>query len=68
MELFEEIEASRKRYTAERIIGLLREAEVRLSHGERLGEICRGLGVSEHSYHRWRRESMAAWRRAKPTG
>lgn len=45
-----------KRYTAERIIGLLREAEVRLSQGERVGEICRGLGVSEQSYYRWRRE------------
>ena len=48
---------SRKRYTAERIIGLLREgAEVRLSQGERLGEICRGLGVSEPNYDRRRRE------------
>ena len=47
---------SRTRYTAEQIIGLLREAEVRLSQGERVGEICRGLGVSEQSYDRWRRE------------
>ena len=47
---------SRKRYTAEQIIGMLREAEVRLSQGERVGEICRGLGVSEQSYYRWRRE------------
>jgi len=47
---------SRKRYTAEQIIGMLREAEVRLSHGEKFGEICRGFGVSEQSYYRWRRE------------
>jgi putative transposase len=32
---------SRKRYTPEQIIGLLREAEVRLSHGEKVNEICR---------------------------
>jgi transposase-like protein len=47
---------SRKRYTPEQIIGFLREAEVRLSQGEKIGVICRGLGVSEQSYYRWRRE------------
>jgi putative transposase len=46
---------SRKR-TAEQIIGYLREAEVRLSQGETVGTICRGLGVLEQSYDRWRRE------------
>jgi transposase-like protein len=47
---------SRKRYTPEQIIGFLREAEERLSQGEKIGVICRGLGVSEQSYYRWRRE------------
>ena len=47
---------SRKRYIPEQIIGFLREAEVRLSQGEKIGVICRGLGVSEQSYYRWRRE------------
>jgi putative transposase len=47
---------SRKRYTVEQIIGMLREAEVRLSQGEKVGMICRSLGVSEQSYYRWRRE------------
>jgi putative transposase len=47
---------SRKRYTPEQIIGMLREAEVRLSQGEKIGVICRALGVSEQSYYRWRRE------------
>lgn len=47
---------ARKRYTAEQIIGLLREAEVRLSQGEKIGGISRGLGISEQSYYRWRRE------------
>lgn len=36
---------SRKR-TPEQIIGYLREAEVRLSQGEKIGVICRALGVS----------------------
>ncbi len=47
---------SRKRYTPEQIIAKLREAEVRLSQGERVGVICRSLGISEQSYYRWRRE------------
>ena len=47
---------ARKTYTAEQIIGMLREAEVRLAKGEKIGAICRGLGVSEQSYYRWRRE------------
>ena len=47
---------SRKRYTPEKIIGMLREAEVRLSQGRTVGEICRGFGISEQSYYRWRRE------------
>jgi len=46
---------ARKRYTTEQIIGILREAEVRLSQGEPVGLICRGLGISEQSYYRWRK-------------
>ena len=47
---------SRKKYKPEQIIGMLREAEVRLSQGETVGEICRSFSVSEQSYYRWRRE------------
>ena len=47
---------SRKRYTAEQIIGHLREAEVGLAQGEKVGAICRRLGISEQSFYRWRRE------------
>jgi putative transposase len=47
---------ARKRYTTEQIIGLLREAEVRLSQGQKIGTICQSIGVSEQSYYRWRRE------------
>ena len=38
---------SRKRFTAEKIIGMLRESEVFLAQGKTVGEICRSLGVSE---------------------
>ncbi len=46
----------RRRYTLEQIIGMLREAEVRLSQGATIGEVCHGLGVSKESHYRWRRE------------
>ena len=48
---------SRKRYTPEQIIGMLREVEVRLSQGETVGLICRSLGISEQSYYLYGRLS-----------
>ena len=47
---------SRKRYTPEQIISMLREAEVALAQGQSVGQACRRLGVSEQSYYRWRKE------------
>ena len=47
---------SRKRFSAQQIIGHHREAEVRLAQGQTVGEICRQIGISEQSYYRWRRE------------
>lgn len=46
----------KKNFTPEEIIGKLREAEVLLSQGQPLGTVCRGLGVSEVTYYRWRKE------------
>lgn len=46
----------RRRYSVEQIINHLREAEVLLTQGQTVGEICRRIGVSEQSYYRWRRE------------
>ncbi len=40
---------SRNRYTAEQIIGMLRESEMLLSQGKTAVEVCRQLGVSEQS-------------------
>jgi putative transposase len=45
-----------RRYTAEQIIGKLRQAEVRAAEGKRIAEIVRELGVTEQTYYRWRRE------------
>ena len=45
-----------RRRKPEQIINLLREAEVALSQGETIGQVCRRLGVSEQSYYLWRKE------------
>jgi putative transposase len=45
-----------KRFTAEQIIGLVREAEVRLSQGRSVGQACREMGITEQTYYRWRKE------------
>ena len=47
---------ARKRFTPEQIIGMLREAEVRLSQGEKVKGICRGLGITEQTYYRRRKD------------
>jgi putative transposase len=47
---------SRKRFTPEQIIGILREADVKLSQGKNVGQICREMGITEQSYYRWRKE------------
>ena len=46
----------KKRHTAEQIVAKLREAEVELAKGLKVPEVARKLGVSEHTYYRWRKE------------
>jgi transposase-like protein len=48
--------AARKTRTAAQIINYLRKAEVELAGGKTIREVCKSLGVSEHTYYRWRRE------------
>jgi putative transposase len=45
-----------KKFTAEQIIGKLREAEVGLAQGKTLPEVVRQLGVTEQTYYRWKLE------------
>ena len=47
---------ARQGHTAEQIIGKLREVEVGLAGGRRVGELCRSIGVTEQTYYRWRAE------------
>ena len=50
------IRMARKRYTAEQIIGHLRQAEIWTSEGKTVIEVVRELGISEQTYYRWREE------------
>ena len=46
----------KRRHTAEEIINKLRQAEVELSKGVKIGQVCRKIGVTEQTYYRWRKE------------
>lgn len=46
----------KKGYSPEQIIHKLREAEVLISQGATIAEISRKIGVSDHTYYRWRKE------------
>ncbi len=45
-----------KQFTAEQIIVLLQEADVKLSRGRNLAQVCREIGITEQSYYRCRRD------------
>ena len=47
---------ARERFTAEEIVRGLRGAEVSLAQGERVALVCKGLGITEQTFYRWRRK------------
>ena len=47
---------ARKRYTAEQIIGHLRQAEVMVGQGKSIADVLRELDVTANTYYRWRKE------------
>ncbi len=44
----------KKRHSSERIVAKLRQADIELGKGMKVPEVCRGLGISEQTYYRWR--------------
>jgi transposase-like protein len=47
---------SRRRYTVEAIVRMLREAEVELAGGMTVNQVAKKLGINEQTYYRWRKE------------
>ena len=47
---------ARKRYTAEQIIGFLRQAEVMVGQGKSISDVLREIDVTANTYYRWRKE------------
>ena len=47
---------ARKRYKPEEVVNKLREVDVALATGKTVAEACRAIGVTDHTYYRWRRE------------
>lgn len=47
---------ARAKYNAEKIIPMLREAEVEIGKGKTVREVCRKLGIQENTYYNWRRQ------------
>lgn len=45
-----------KGYTPEQIIRKLRDAEGKLANGSTVPEIAREMGVSEATFHRWKKQ------------
>lgn len=47
---------AKQRYTPERIIAHLRQAEVMIGQGKSMDEVIRALGVTGNTYYRWRKQ------------
>ena len=47
---------AKKGYTPEQIINKLREAELLLQQGATIALISKKIGISGHTYYRWRKE------------
>jgi putative transposase len=47
---------AKKRFKAEQIVLMQREAEIQLAKGLNIEEVSRNLGIAPQSYYRWRKE------------
>lgn len=46
----------KKTFTSEQVINKLRQAEVLISEGNSIAQVCKKLEVCEQTYYRWRKE------------
>ena len=49
---------AKKGFTPEQIINKLREAEILLNQGDTIALVSKKLGVSAHTYYRWRKSTV----------
>lgn len=47
---------AKKTFNAVDIINKLREAEVLISQGKTVAEVCKAIGVTDQTYYRWKKE------------
>ena len=45
-----------KGHSPEQVLNKLRQVEVAVAGGKSVGKAVRGIGVTDHTYYRWRRE------------
>lgn len=48
--------AKRRRHTPEKIIQMLREAEILISQGQTIAAASKQLGINQQTYYRWRNQ------------
>lgn len=48
--------ATGKRHTPEQVVRKLAQADRMLGEGMEIADVCRGLGVAEQTYYRWRNQ------------
>lgn len=46
----------RTRHTPGQVVAKLRQAEQGLAQGQTVGQVCKQLGVSQHTFYRWRNQ------------
>ncbi len=46
----------RKGHSPEQVLNKLRQVEVAVAGGKSVGQAVRAIGVTDHTYYRWRRE------------
>ena len=46
----------RKGHSPEQVLAKLRQVEVAVAKGKSVGQAVREIGVTDHTYYRWRRE------------
>jgi len=47
---------AKNRHSAEEIVGKLRQADVELSKGSTVLQVCKLIGITDQTYYRWRKE------------